>query len=66
MSSCGARGVAENVAFGNISAAQMVANGMGSAGHRANILNPALTHLGVGAIQRADGRWYGTQVFLTI
>jgi uncharacterized protein YkwD len=66
LDACGARGAAENVAFGNISAAQMVSNWMNSAGHRANILSPALTHLGVGAVQRSDGRWYGTQVFLTL
>ncbi len=66
LSACGAQRAAENVAFGNISAAQMVANWMNSSGHRANILNPALTHLGVGAVQRSDGRWYGTQVFLTL
>ena len=66
MSGCGARGAAENVAFGNISAAQMVSNWMNSPGHRANILNPSYTHLGVGMVERSDGRRYGTQVFLTL
>lgn len=66
MSGCGARGAAENVAFGNISAAQMVSNWMNSPGHRANILNPNYTHLGVGMVERSDGRRYGTQVFLTL
>jgi uncharacterized protein YkwD len=62
---CGARGAAENVAYGSSGAAAMVAQWMASPGHRANILSPTATHLGVGAVQRADGRWYGTQVFLT-
>ena len=66
MSGCGARGAAENVAFGNISAAQMVTNWMNSSGHRANILNPNYTHIGVGMAERSDGRRYGTQVFLTL
>lgn len=66
MTDCGARGAGENVAFGNISAAQMVSNWMNSPGHRANILNPNFTHLGVGMAERSDGRRYGTQLFLTL
>jgi len=38
---------------------------MASDGHRANILNAAFTHLGVGAASTATGRVYGVQVFVT-
>jgi uncharacterized protein YkwD len=41
LSSCGARGVGENVAFGNVSPETLVQMWMDSAGHRANVLNPA-------------------------
>jgi len=46
MSACGARGAGENVVYGNVTADQMVAMWMNSAGHRANILNGAFTLLG--------------------
>ena len=36
---------------------------MNSAGHRANILNPALRYLGIGWVERPDGWGYNTQVF---
>jgi uncharacterized protein YkwD len=39
---------------------------MNSAGHRANILNPRYTHIGVGATTTASGRVYGTQNFLSL
>lgn len=64
LSACGARGVGENVAYGNVSPEQLVAMWMGSPGHRANILNATFTHLGVGATSTSGGRWYGVQVFL--
>ena len=37
-------------------------NWMDSSGHRANLLNPALTHLGVGVVQGPNG-YYFTQNF---
>ena len=55
--------VGENVGYGNVTPEQMVAMWMASAGHRANLLRPEYTHLGVGAAATATGRWYGTQVF---
>jgi uncharacterized protein YkwD len=65
LSSCGARRVGENIAYGNVSADQMMVMWMNSPGHRANILNPAYTHIGIGAVKTSAGRWYGVQDFLT-
>lgn len=53
---------AENIAFAQADAAETVAAWMGSAGHRANILNPAATHTGA-AIAVARGRPYWVAVF---
>jgi uncharacterized protein YkwD len=66
LTACKARGVGENVAYGNVTPEQLVAMWMNSAGHRANILNPAFTHLGVGEVTTSAGRVYGVQVFLTL
>ena len=41
-------GVGENIACGNPNPGQVVATWMESPGHRANILNPYYTHIGVG------------------
>lgn len=65
LSGCSARGVGENVAYGNVSPATLVKMWMDSPGHRANILNAGYTHLGVGAVTTSTGRTYGVQVFLT-
>lgn len=64
MRTCGARGVGENIAFGNVTADAMMAMWMGSTGHRANILRPSYTHIGVGIARTSSGRVYGTQNFL--
>ena len=61
--SCGGRTAGENVAYGNVSPEQLVAMWMGSAGHRANILNPDYSQLGVGQTTTSTGRVYGVQVF---
>lgn len=53
---------AENVASGQ-RPSQVVMAWMNSAGHRANILNPRLTHLGVGYALDSNGRTYYTQNF---
>ena len=66
LTACGARGVGENVAYGNVTPAQLVKMWMDSPGHRANILNAAFTHVGVGSVQTSTGRVYGVQVFLTL
>ena len=64
LSSCSARGVGENIAYGNVSADEMMRMWMNSPGHRANILAPSFTHIGVGTARTATGRVYGTQNFL--
>ena len=63
---CKARSVGENVAYGNVTAEEMVRMWMNSAGHRANILNPGFTHIGIGDVTTSTGRVYGVQVFLTL
>lgn len=63
---CKARSVGENVAYGNVSAEEMVRMWMDSAGHRANILNPGFTHIGIGDVTTSTGRVYGVQVFLSL
>ncbi|SNT01768.1 Uncharacterized conserved protein YkwD, contains CAP (CSP/antigen 5/PR1) domain [Micrococcales bacterium KH10] len=58
----GWRGAAENIATGQRSAASVVAAWMNSEGHRANILQPSYTHLGVGYALRGTTP-YWTQNF---
>jgi len=64
MNSCAARGAGENIAYGNVSADQMMTMWMNSPGHRANILNGSYTHIGIGAVKSSSGRWYGVQDFV--
>lgn len=58
--------VGENIAAGHSTASDVVIGWMNSPPHRANILNPDFTQLGVGVVlseaQSDDNRW--TQVFL--
>ena len=63
MSECNLRAVGENVAYGYADGTKVTAGWMGSAGHRANILNARYRLIGVGATQDSDGRWYAAQVF---
>lgn len=65
LTSCRASAVGENIAYGTVSADQMVAMWMRSPGHRANILSSRFTHIGVGATT-VGGRTYGTQNFLRL
>lgn len=53
----------ENVAMGQRSGREVVAAWMNSAGHRANILNPRYTELGVGYATDEAGRPYYAEVF---
>lgn len=65
---CGGGRLAENIATGfgtEVTAQDLLQLWMASEGHRANILDPHLTHLGVGvAVDAGSGRWYATQDFL--
>lgn len=60
---CPARYAGENIAYGNVTADQMMTMWMNSAGHRANILNPRFNRLGIGAVRTTTGRWWATQDF---
>src|SRR5215204_178176 len=44
----------ENIAYGQSSVAQAMTAWMNSAGHRANILNPAFTQIGVAAVSATN------------
>lgn len=57
------RAVGENIACGQRSAAEVVEGWMNSPGHRANILKPAFTHLGVGFAGGGSAGTYWTQLF---
>jgi uncharacterized protein YkwD len=56
---------AENIACGYGTPAAVVTGWMNSSGHRANILNANLTHIGISASLDSDGRWYWVQDFAT-
>ena len=53
-------GIAENIAMGQNSAAQVVEAWMNSPGHRANILNGGYTHTGVGLCNGCGTHWVVT------
>lgn len=53
----------ENIAFGYTTAVSVMQAWMNSPGHRANILNPAFTQIGVGIATSAAGYLYWTQEF---
>lgn len=60
MRGCSLGSAGENVAYGGRSAEETVRMWMNSPGHRANILSPKYSHLGVGW---AAGGAYATQMF---
>jgi uncharacterized protein YkwD len=64
LTSCHASTAGENVAYGNVTADEMMTMWMNSSGHRANILNPSFTAIGVAAVTDSSGRWYGVQDFI--
>lgn len=66
LSGCHAQYVGENIGYGAVSADTMVAMWMASSDHRANILNPRFTHIGIGAAQTSSGVWYAVQDFLDL
>ncbi|MGW7265015.1 CAP domain-containing protein [Streptomyces sp. NPDC054842] len=59
----GHRSVGENIACGQRFPAEVVRGWMDSPGHRANILKPAFTHLGVGYAGGGPAGTYWTQLF---
>jgi uncharacterized protein YkwD len=56
--------VAENIAMGQHSAAQVIRDWMNSPGHRSNLLNPSYTRIGVAAYRTKDGTTFWCQQFL--
>lgn len=66
VSGCRARAAGENVGYGNVTADQLVRMWLDSPPHRANLLAPDFTRLGVGALSSSTGRWFGVQVFLRV
>lgn len=56
-------GAGENIAWGQRSPEEVMKGWMNSDGHRANILNPKFTKIGVGHYQNSAGRNYWTQLF---
>ncbi len=59
------RMAAENIAAGQTDPHSVMNNWMNSTGHRNNILNPNLTHIGCGYAQGGKWRHYWTQMFIT-
>ncbi len=55
---------AENIAYGQRSAQDVMNAWMNSPGHRANILSRNVTELGVGVAKKSNGTLYFTQMFL--
>ncbi|WP_411113781.1 CAP domain-containing protein [Streptomyces sp. 029-5] len=57
------RGIGENIACGQRDPREVVRGWMDSPGHRANILEPGFTHLGVGFAGGGPAGTYWTQLF---
>lgn len=57
---------AENIAAGNSTAEATFQQWMDSEGHRKNILNPYMTHIGIGVVFDEDSEygWYWQQLFV--
>lgn len=55
---------AENIAYGQSTAAAVVSGWMNSSGHRANILSSTYTQIGVGLAKTSSGVCYWTQMFI--
>ena len=56
--------VGENIAMGQNSSGEVINTWMNSSGHRANILNPGYTRIGVAAYMTPQGTIYWCQQFL--
>jgi uncharacterized protein YkwD len=57
------RGIGENIACGQRTPAEVVQGWMNSPGHRANILKPEFTHIGIGYATGSRAGTYWTQLF---
>ena len=57
------RSIGENIACGQRSPAEVVEGWMNSPGHRANILKPGFTHIGIGFAGGGRAGTYWTQLF---
>ena len=53
----------ENIAYGQQTPAAVMNSWMNSSGHRANILSPSYTHIGVGLAKSSSGVYYWSQMF---
>ena len=64
LTSCGGTSTAgENIAAGYTSVSAVTAGWMGSAGHKANIMNPSFKIISVGVAQAANGTYYWVENF---
>ena len=54
----------ENIAMGQKSPAEVMNSWMNSPGHRANILSPSYSQIGVGLAKSSTGVYYWTQMFI--
>lgn len=54
----------ENIAYGQKTPAQVMTAWMNSPGHKANILSPSYTEIGVGLAKNKNGVPYWTQMFI--
>jgi uncharacterized YkwD family protein/spore coat assembly protein SafA len=54
----------ENIAYGQRTPQEVMTAWMNSSGHRANIMSPIYTQIGVGAAKAANGTLYWTQEFI--
>jgi uncharacterized protein YkwD len=59
-------GWGENIAMGYLTAVHVMEGWMNSPGHRANILEPAWTHLGIGITEAVTPGPYWTQNFIRV
>lgn len=62
LSNCHANSAGENIAKGNVTAADVVTMWMNSPDHRANLLSSSYRHVAIGAA-KAGGVWYVVQDF---
>lgn len=58
----GWRAAGENIAWNSYDPVALATQWEQSPGHRANMVNPSFTHIGIGVVQY-NGRYYGVQVF---